>query len=1636
MTLIPKPLKGSNPMLPLLKAVCLLVIFLSPLVLQAQQYCGVYGFKSQKSWISAVNVGSNFTCLSARDMGYGDYKHMTINAEPNSQQYLSLTASYPVFSKISFWSVYIDYNKDGDFVDAGEIVFQGSGKKTVNGILAIPAWVSGQTTMRVSSGLQSFPPACGMIFKGEAEDYTINFSALSVDSCMANAGTITAVFDTQCATGGQALINATPDGNSIVPPGFITTYVLTSSNNLVIEQVSAFAEFQVSGGGLYTIHTLVHDTTLDLSIIVPGVTTGFDVNALLIQGGGNICASLDVVGASIVINEPKAGTLTSDPFIACDPDSVIISASLNGDASIPPGFSTVFVLTSGGNLLIEQLNTSPVFIVNSGSYKIHTLVYNPNTLDLSNVTPGNSTAVDVLNLLVQGGGSICGSLDVAGATFEFLSPDAGTLTAVADTVCALGGTPLLEAIPDGNEVVPNGYQVVYVLTSGSGLVIEQTNLIPEFNVMMGGLFTIHTLVYDSNTLDLSIVTPGLTTGFDINSLLIQGGGSICASLDLIGASILIEYPYPGSLSANPFNSCLNDTSTTTISASHMYWPMIPPGYSQIYVLTSGSNLVIEQVSSTPQFDVIAGSYTIHTLVYNPNTLDLSIVIPGITTGLDIVNLIVQGGGTICAALDVSGAQFKVESAPNAGTLTPAISNACLVNGQAIISAVSDGNQHVPTGYILNYVLTSGNSLIIEQLSAFPEFVVNSGGSYTIHSLVYDSNTLDLSIVIPGITSGFDVNTLLIQGGGNICASLDVTGASVNANAPDAGSLTPTSTSCYDGGNATLTAMHDSVPSIPDSYSFIYVLTSGNNYIMEALNSSPTFTVSNSGLYRIHTLVYDSNTLDLSTVSLGVSSALDINEFLVQGGGSICAALDLNGAVFNLFPVDAGSLSADMDTICLLDSTGISATPDGNAIIPAGYQIVYVLTSGSGLVIEQSSDQPIFNVSAGGLYTIHTLVYDSNTLDLGIIIAGVTTGFDVNALLVQGGGSICASLDVAGAQIIVDNPFAGTTTANVSSICYSGGTQLITATPNGDEIIPAGYSLIYVLTSGPGLVIEQVAMQPSFQVSSAGLFTIHSLVYDSNSLDLSIITPGVTTGVDVNALLIQGGGSICASLDVNGASVTLTEVDAGTITAADSSICLLDSALISATPDGNIVFSEPFQVLYVLTAGSNLVIEQVGLSPEFTIDHPGIYTIHTLVYDPNTLDLTIVIPGVTTGFDVNALLTQGGGSICASLDVAGAKVWVDKPFAGSLTAGPNPSCSAALPFNLTANPNGDAIVPSGYSVLYVLTSGGDLTIQQTNTTPSFTVFDTGSYTIHTLVYDSNTLDLSIVIPGMTTGLDVNNLLVQGGGNICASLDVTGASFDFSVQAHAGTISGGDTLCFDNTEFITATPNGDAIVPVYYLIAYVLTSGDDLIIEALSDFPEFPLSNAGLFTIHTLVYDSSTLDLSIVVPGVTTGFDVNALLIQGGGSVCAALDVNGTKYLIERPYAGTLIADFDSVCFADSAIVSATIDSPMLVPDGYLNLYVLTTGTNLVIEKISANPEFTIDTSGLFTIHSLVYNPITLDLNVVLPGNTTGFDLFTILVPGGGGICASLDVSGAPIEAILSTSCGCPDDDDDDDDEDDD
>ncbi len=253
-------------------------------------------------------------------------------------------------------------------------------------------------------------------------------------------------------------------------------------------------------------------------------------------------------------------------------------------------------------------------------------------------------------------------------------------------------------------------------------------------------------------------------------------------------------------------------------------------------------------------------------------------------------------------------------------------------------------------------------------------------------------------------------------------------------------------------------------------------------------------------------------------------------------------------------------------------------------------------------------------------------------------------------------------------------------------------------------------------------------------------------------------------------------------------------------------------------------------------------------------------------------------------------------------------------AGTLTLNQaSPVCLENGIASISATPNGDITVPSNYEVIYVLTTTTDLTIIAVNDTPEFIVDDPALYTIHTLVAetsnssDDNYLDLSLIDLGTTTGIEVLNLITNA--DICADLDATGAPVvveecTVPCGADAGTLTADQNapICLENgVVTISATPNDDDNIPVGYETIYILTTTNGLIILQVSSTPEFIVDNPGLYTIHTLVAETSDdtddnyLDLSLIEFEVTTGAEVIALI--NDADICASLDVAGASFLVE-------------------------------------------------------------------------------------------------------------------------------------------
>lgn len=125
----------------------------------------------------------------------------------------------------------------------------------------------------------------------------------------------------------------------------------------------------------------------------------------------------------------------------------------------------------------------------------------------------------------------------------------------------------------------------------------------------------------------------------------------------------------GTLATTTANFCLPATGGVVLMATMATSPTVPTGYSVKYVLTKGTDLIVQQVLNSPTFTVTtAGEYRIHTIVFdgnsvNSNFLDLSTVVFGTTKAADVLGIITTK--KLCATLDVEGIKFNVNPIPDA-----------------------------------------------------------------------------------------------------------------------------------------------------------------------------------------------------------------------------------------------------------------------------------------------------------------------------------------------------------------------------------------------------------------------------------------------------------------------------------------------------------------------------------------------------------------------------------------------------------------------------------------------------------------------------------------------------------------------------------------------------------------------------------------------------------------------------------------------------------------------------------------------------------------------------------------------------------------------------------------------------------
>jgi len=150
-------------------------------------YCTSKGNDASYEWISNVTIGS-FSNNSGSAV-YTDFTGTTVDLSAGQSYSVSLTPSFSGSTYNEYFKIWIDYNADGDFSDANELVFDAGAlsSTTVTGNMNITGGATGTTRMRVSMKYNGAQTECETFSYGEVEDYTVNFISASNVAPTANA---------------------------------------------------------------------------------------------------------------------------------------------------------------------------------------------------------------------------------------------------------------------------------------------------------------------------------------------------------------------------------------------------------------------------------------------------------------------------------------------------------------------------------------------------------------------------------------------------------------------------------------------------------------------------------------------------------------------------------------------------------------------------------------------------------------------------------------------------------------------------------------------------------------------------------------------------------------------------------------------------------------------------------------------------------------------------------------------------------------------------------------------------------------------------------------------------------------------------------------------------------------------------------------------------------------------------------------------------------------------------------------------------------------------------------------------------------------------------------------------------------
>ncbi|MGS2725624.1 M14 family zinc carboxypeptidase [Psychroserpens sp. BH13MA-6] len=435
-------------------------------------YCDSQSNNATEEYIE--NVQLNTINNTSGSQNYSDFTSIsTILAEGQTYN-ISVTGVWTGTVYNESYSVWIDYNNDGDFEDAGEQVFtQGNTQASpIGGSFTVPFGTSRETTrMRVSMKYNALPGPCETFDFGEVEDYSITL-----------VGSNDLIY-TSSAWSPYAPSALTATDNALILDG---TYAVTDDvqiNNMIVYDGAGItvekAKSLTINGDLVSKDNVVLESDSDeyASLIVNNFVIGDvlykrHVNTTAAVGGNDLVAP-PVYGESFIdfraVNPNILSNATNTLFLFGPFDKVTDTYVLYTNTETAPmeaGIGYRAASTDAGTFtftgLVETGNVSVPIVNNGPTNPEWNLVGNPypSYIDLGEFLLANNTQFDTQSAGIYGyDGDASNGWAIWNQAYADANPDAvitpgqGFLIASATNNGQIDFTPSMRRIGSSDDFI-------------------------------------------------------------------------------------------------------------------------------------------------------------------------------------------------------------------------------------------------------------------------------------------------------------------------------------------------------------------------------------------------------------------------------------------------------------------------------------------------------------------------------------------------------------------------------------------------------------------------------------------------------------------------------------------------------------------------------------------------------------------------------------------------------------------------------------------------------------------------------------------------------------------------------------------------------------------------------------------------------------------------------------------------------------------------------------------------------------------------------------------------------------------------------------------------------------------------------